>query len=927
MSSGGDTHGEGGPRRVLICLMRLDLRVNDNALFHYAHMTEPLPGPAAERPPTKLNQDVLAGSALFSRADYLMPLYVFDERIIELSGLPGYERNGPEARTKNYGFWKTGGFRARFIAEAVYDLRSRLRAAGSDLVIRFGFPEVVVENFVKAFQARGDEVEGVWLQKEVTHDEEQLETQLQERLQGLNVPMRFVHGKTLVHPADLPFDISETPDVFTPYRKRVEEMKAAMVRPTLRPPERFKPLPPALPETPDYSLDVSYEVDVDGLLARPPEDQAQTESQVSFLDILSYLLAPLSDSPTILSAGKPIASRQLLQQRHPASAFPNRGGESSALERLEWYFIRGKSADSSRWGRADPPPVARYKQTRNNLVGHAYSTKMSPFLAYGSISPRQIWEALDIHERQFGEDRNTYWVRFELLWRDYFFCVSEKYGDLLFKLEGFEGATDPRQAEKKLQPGWWKMWDPVKDGRENPVSRLLEGRTGIPFIDANITELRESGFMSNRGRQNVASFLTKDLGYDWRIGAEFYQGELIDYDATSNYGNWQYVAGVGNDPRASRQFNIIKQAKDYDSHGEFVKLWLPALRNLHPDFVHTPWLLNEDEKRSYGLKSTIMDISYDSYPGQPMVEEETWRKHYERKEGVGSKMFGNPQEKVKDGKVKRNGKRTMPTYPRGLTAPGSSGAPALKLGPSGTGAIGAQHGAHRPPPGAALPAPRRYPLAGSAAFANASSTRSASPFDGSHHSSASSGSGGLQSRYQTPAPSYPPGYRSVGHGLVPGAGQGTPLSSQQQQQIANSALGAGPGTALPNYPVSRSSALPPHGRSGGDRCSGSFGASDVAGLNSFRNVHIGGAAHAGSGDQGFALPHGQRFGGGSSENSHMAAAALQGSGLPATPPYGSNGSRQSGAPRNFAEGQVQPQGPPPPKPADTSTSWRRGAPK
>ncbi len=133
--------------------------------------------------------------------------------------------------------------------------------------------------------------------------------------------------------------------------------------------------------------------------------------------------------------------------------------------------------------------------------------------------------------------------------------------------------------------------DPLKDGAEHEMTSCWRV---VPVSLSSTPTSSSSGSRAscpNRGRQNVASFLSKDLGYDWRIGAEFFQSHLIDYDPTSNYGNWQYVAGVGNDPRASRQFNTIKQAKDYDSHGDYVKMWIPALRNLHADYVHTPWLL------------------------------------------------------------------------------------------------------------------------------------------------------------------------------------------------------------------------------------------------------------------------------------------------------------------------------------------------
>ena len=121
-----------------------------------------------------------------------------------------------------------------------------------------------------------------------------------------------------------------------------------------------------------------------------------------------------------------------------------------------------------------------------------------------------------------------------------------------------------------------KSWS---DDRDKLFAWVL-GETGIPFIDANMKELRDTGFMSNRGRQNVASFLVKDLKVNWQMGAEYFESALIDYDPCSNYGNWNYVAGVGNDPRENRYFNILSQAKRYDPDGAFVRHWLPELAAL-----------------------------------------------------------------------------------------------------------------------------------------------------------------------------------------------------------------------------------------------------------------------------------------------------------------------------------------------------------
>ncbi len=126
--------------------------------------------------------------------------------------------------------------------------------------------------------------------------------------------------------------------------------------------------------------------------------------------------------------------------------------------------------------------------------------------------------------------------------------------------------------------------------------------TGFPLVDANMRELAATGFMSNRGRQNVASFLTKNLGIDWRMGAEWFESLLIDYDVCSNYGNWNYTAGVGNDARGFRYFNIPKQAQDYDRQGTYVKHWLPELAALPAAKVHTPWLLQSVEQKRLGVR-------------------------------------------------------------------------------------------------------------------------------------------------------------------------------------------------------------------------------------------------------------------------------------------------------------------------------------
>jgi deoxyribodipyrimidine photo-lyase len=226
------------------------------------------------------------------------------------------------------------------------------------------------------------------------------------------------------------------------------------------------------------------------------------------------------------------------------AVLPFKGGETEAILRLKHYFFETKS-------------ISKYKETRNGMIGADYSSKFSAWLALGSLSPREIYFELKKYEAQFGSNDSTYWLVFELLWRDYFRFMMKKHHFKFFQQNGIQnkGITINKHNILALQ-----SW--------------IDGQTGVDFVDANMLELKLTGFMSNRGRQNVASYLCNDLKLDWRYGAAYFEQQLIDYDVCSNWGNWAYLAGVGNDPRGNRYFNIEKQAKDYDKDKEYRKLWL-----------------------------------------------------------------------------------------------------------------------------------------------------------------------------------------------------------------------------------------------------------------------------------------------------------------------------------------------------------------
>ena len=259
-----------------------------------------------------------------------------------------------------------------------------------------------------------------------------------------------------------------------------------------------------------------------------------------------------------------------------------KGGETEAIKRLQDYFWQQDC-------------LRKYKETRNGMLGANYSSKFSAWLANGCISPRYINDRVIEYEAERVKNNSTYWLIFELIWRDFFRFIVAKHGNKVFRVEGMQGVDIPWKQD-------WQRFDLWR-----------EGKTGYPLVDANMREFAATGFMSNRGRQNVASFLTKNLGIDWRMGAEWFESLLVDYDVCSNWGNWNYTAGVGNDARGFRYFNIGKQTKDYDPQGEYIKHWLPELASLPGDKVRDPGKLTKEEQKRYGVQLGV------DYP-RPVVD-------------------------------------------------------------------------------------------------------------------------------------------------------------------------------------------------------------------------------------------------------------------------------------------------------------------
>tara|TARA_B100000927_G_scaffold41919_1_gene29898 strand:- start:143 stop:1435 length:1293 start_codon:yes stop_codon:yes gene_type:complete len=228
---------------------------------------------------------------------------------------------------------------------------------------------------------------------------------------------------------------------------------------------------------------------------------------------------------------------------HKKSVFKFKGGEINGKKRINDYFFNTGN-------------VSTYKLTRNGLIGEDYSSKFSPWLANGSISVKYIYNQLKKYESEVDQNDSTYWLYFELIWRDFFKYVSMQHKEKFFSRDGIYGDEKQWSTDQKTLSNW------------------INGKTSEPFVNANMIELFETGFMSNRGRQNVSNYLTKELKIDWRIGAEYFESMLIDYDVHSNYGNWLYNAGIGNDSMPFRKFNPKLQSERYDPDKLYEKTWL-----------------------------------------------------------------------------------------------------------------------------------------------------------------------------------------------------------------------------------------------------------------------------------------------------------------------------------------------------------------
>eukprot|EP00978_Attheya_sp_CCMP212_P022093 scaffold65450_cov49-Attheya_sp.AAC.1 len=452
----------------------------------------------------------------------VVPIFCFDPRIF-----------GQDA-TSEFGSLKCGPLRAKFLLESVINLRTNLEAHGSGLVVAHGKPEEIFPSILNSFVADGGDpsnpsssrntmIPRVFCQEEVASEELRVDKAVKRELKCKAGSLETIWGSTLYEPDDLPFDgnVLGMPDVFTPFRNKVE--KKCIIG---------SPLP--VPSKQNLALPFDS--------CKESNNGAKNALEETFRLVFTEKMekCSLTYMPTLKELGYDDEDIEKATTHDARGVMEFKGGETAALARVKDYI----------W---DKDRLRIYFDTRNGMLGADYSTKFSPWLAHGCLSPRFVAQEC----RRYEEER-----------------VTNK-------------------------------------------------------MDANMRELAATGFMSNRGRQNVCSFLAIDMNTDWRYGADHFEQELLDYDIYSNWGNW--CSGAGMTGGRLNRFNIVKQGKDYDCEGEYVRHWVPELAKVPSQWIHEPWQMSTEQQAEYDVRLGV------DYP-RPLVAPTAPRSNHNGKKGGGGKQ-------------------------------------------------------------------------------------------------------------------------------------------------------------------------------------------------------------------------------------------------------------------------------------------------
>ncbi|MBC6111311.1 DASH family cryptochrome [Pedobacter fastidiosus] len=387
------------------------------------------------------------------------------------------------------GFQRVDVIRFKFMQQSVLNLKKNLEALGAHLIVGDVSAVVTLPELIEEYG-----ITDVYAEKEYATYELELIDRVAKALPDTR--FHFFWGKTLYHEEDLPFEISKIPLTSKAYR-----------------------------------IPVGNQAEPRKTFSRPAE--LNSVAKIKTKDFPSYKLYGFDKKE--FESAKPFVE----------------GGETAALERLEYYTFKSELLTGYRW-------------SRNKSDGLDYSSKFSPYLALGCISPREIYQKIKDYEAKVKKNQSTWWLVFELVWRDYFTFKAMRFGRSIFLTKGYKN--------KNID---WEN-DPLK------FAKWCQGNTGIPFIDAHMRQLNQTGYMSNRGRVNCASYLVHDLKIDWTWGASYFESKLIDYDVTSNWMNWHMQAFE------IWYTNPVHQSNKYKAQ-DFIRHWVPELLEKNNIEVLIPW--------------------------------------------------------------------------------------------------------------------------------------------------------------------------------------------------------------------------------------------------------------------------------------------------------------------------------------------------
>ena len=441
----------------------------------------------------------------------VLPLYLFDPRHFGTT-----PRGSP----------KTGSYRTRFLLESVVDLRAQLRALGSDLLVGVGRPEDVLPTLVIPARdgegaATGATTTILW-QEQVTSEELKVDAAIRSALPAGAATCEPVWGGTLYEKKDLPFaaDLADLPDVFTPFRNKAEN-KATVRAPLRAPAAASLPLPAA---------------EASRCCRRPPRRCAARGGGGGLASPAAFGAAP-----------------------DPRGVMPFPGGEAAALARLKHYL----------W---DGDHLGTYFETRNGMLGADYSSKLAPWLAHGCISPRLIAAECGRYERERVKNKSTYWLVFELIWRD-FFKLCAKHG------VGLQGG----RADRQSRAGGRTILLAVEGGDDGRAARRREharARRDRLHVQPRAAERR-------RARARPAARLARR------------RRPLESLSSTTTSARTGGTGGAADDGGRVNRFNLVKQSVAYDADGAYVRHWLPSSPT---EKAHEPWKMSKDEMERFGRR-------------------------------------------------------------------------------------------------------------------------------------------------------------------------------------------------------------------------------------------------------------------------------------------------------------------------------------